>query len=104
MCENSQLKVTLKTVTYDDIIYSLNEEEKTASIVKCNTKCKDIIIIPTFINHESEEYIITNILKYAFSCCYNLEKNSNLKISFSKFINRKHQNSITSHIYWRTSF
>lgn len=50
---------------YDDIIYSLNEKQKTSSVIGCKS-AKDEVIIPSKIQYESNEYIVTSISKYAF--------------------------------------
>ena len=50
---------------YDDIIYSLNEKQKTSSVIGCKS-VKDEVIIPSKMQYESNEYIVTSISKYAF--------------------------------------
>lgn len=68
--------IQIKRVDYDDIIYSINEEDKTASVIGCYTNNTEIII-PRLIKQESDEYIVTSISKGAF-------KNSSvLTIQFS---------------------
>lgn len=52
-------------VEYDDIIYLINQETKTACIIGSNSGFCDKII-PKSINKESEKYIITSISKNAF--------------------------------------
>ena len=52
-------------IKINDIYYQINEEEKTASIIKNDEKSNNILI-PRFINHESKEYLITRISENAF--------------------------------------
>lgn len=46
-------------------IHLKNDEEKKAGIIKCNYKTKELFI-PRSIIHESKEYDVTRIQKYAF--------------------------------------
>lgn len=61
----SDEKQQKKKIEQNNIIFSLNEEEKTADIVGINEKIIDLII-PKSIKYESKEYFITSILNGAF--------------------------------------
>lgn len=61
MCENS-----LNNCTKENIIYSINEETKTAKVIGTEILVYNIFI-PHSINHESQEYIVTSISRDAFS-------------------------------------
>lgn len=65
MNENQQLEIQDKRIEQDHIIYSLNEKEKTASVVD-NNKARGDIIIPKSIIYKTKEYIIVNILQCTF--------------------------------------
>lgn len=54
------------TVILDDLIYSLNVNEKTASVIGEKKKLKKDIFIPRSIIFEEKEYIITSISEKAF--------------------------------------
>ena len=60
MSENQSI-----TVEKDNIAYSINKQENTASVRYCNIKCFDFII-PRSIIYNSKEYIVTSILEKAF--------------------------------------
>lgn len=60
MSENQSI-----TVEKDNIAYSINNQESTASVRYCNIKCIDFII-PRSIIYNSKEYIVTSILEKAF--------------------------------------
>lgn len=57
--------ISIKRADYDDIIYSINEENKTASVIGCYTNYSKITI-PKSIQYKSSEYIVTSILRKAF--------------------------------------
>lgn len=54
-----------KKISINNIIYVLNEEEMTSSIIN-GRKGSGKIIIPRSINYENKEYIVTSILNRAF--------------------------------------
>ena len=68
MSEDQHLGST-KTIEIKKIIYSLNAEQMTASVVGLSPKSRYHIHIhiPYSINYNSDEYIITSISEYAFS-------------------------------------
>lgn len=51
--------------TINGIIYALNEEDKTADIIRCESN-KEIIYIPRSILYENLEYIVTGISESSF--------------------------------------
>lgn len=54
-----------KNVEYDNIYYSINKKEKTASVIYSSIlDC--YLIIPRSIKHKSKEYLITSISESAF--------------------------------------
>lgn len=55
-----KIKGSHEMVTYDGVIYTLNEYEKSANIVDFKKYVHEIII-PHFISHNSVEYVIKNI-------------------------------------------
>ena len=61
-----QLEMISKPIIQDRIIYSLQEDENTASIIGHNS-INDNIIIPRSIIHDTKEYIITSISDNAFN-------------------------------------
>ena len=61
MNENQPTKIPITRVEYDDVIYQINDDEMSASIIGCYTN-NGQIIIPRSIKHDSKEYIITSIL------------------------------------------
>ena len=65
MNKNNHSECPIKRVVHDNIIYTLNEEAKTASIIDYKVEIQDIII-PRFIIHESAEYLVIGILKGSF--------------------------------------
>lgn len=56
------------TFKQDELIFSLNEEDKTASIIGSQYPEKEICI-PRSINHESQEFVIKSIKEGAFRNC-----------------------------------
>ena len=68
----NQLKEHDKVISKDRIIYSINEEEKTAFLIKNESPIKDIYI-PRSIIYESQEYVIINIRRNAFRGCVTLK-------------------------------
>lgn len=54
-----------ETVKSNSIIYSINNEKKTASVIRAE-EARDEIIIPRLINYNSSNYIVTSILENAF--------------------------------------
>ena len=64
MSKNQQSNTPRAKVVKDRIVYSINEEEKTSTII--SYKPKREIIIPNTINYETKEYTVTNISKHAF--------------------------------------
>ncbi|KAK8840224.1 hypothetical protein M9Y10_031169 [Tritrichomonas musculus] len=54
-----------KKVTLENFYYSINEEDQTASVIKCRIDATEIII-PRSIKHELKEYIVTIISVEAF--------------------------------------
>lgn len=65
MNDNQPAIETNKKIRQEGLVYSINEEEKTASVIRYKSKKKELII-PRSIEHESNEYLITSISKYAF--------------------------------------
>lgn len=65
MIKNQQNKLN-KKITQDNIVYSINENEKTAWVVDNESAYGDILI-PHSIKHESNEYIITKICENSFA-------------------------------------
>lgn len=64
-----QLIGILENITVQNgILYSLDKEELTASIARCNSELfkNSDIIIPRSVNHESKEYVITSIRAGSF--------------------------------------
>lgn len=66
MNDNQPAIETNKKIRQEGLVYSINEEEKTASVIGYKSKKKELII-PRSIEHESNEYLITSISKYAFN-------------------------------------
>lgn len=58
-------KPQTKKIEENDIIYSLNEEEKTASIIGIN-KTNSEVLIPKSIIYQTKEYVIVSILEGSF--------------------------------------
>ncbi|KAK8870878.1 hypothetical protein M9Y10_008776 [Tritrichomonas musculus] len=54
-----------KEVILEYIKYSINEEEKTANVIRCQDNISEIII-PRSIKYESNEYVVTTISNGAF--------------------------------------
>ncbi|KAK8861169.1 hypothetical protein M9Y10_012864 [Tritrichomonas musculus] len=54
-----------KIVKEDNIIYCLNEDDKTANVIDNDKACHEIII-PRSIEYEEEEFIITAIKENSF--------------------------------------
>ena len=54
-----------KKITLGGIIYSINEEEKTAGVSGLNSESKEILI-PYSIIYDTKEYVITSILNSSF--------------------------------------
>ena len=52
-------------IKQDDLIYSINEDEETVKIVRCQ-KSNSELIIPSSINHESKKYYVVSISQFAF--------------------------------------
>ena len=65
MDRNQPLPTNMKKIEIDDFIYSINDEEKVAFIVKCDTLRRQIII-PCTIKYKSNEYVVKSILENAF--------------------------------------
>ena len=59
---NQQQESQTRTLEQDNIIYSINYEDNTASIIELHPTMYEIII-PRSINYESTEYTITSILE-----------------------------------------
>lgn len=59
-------------IDYDGFIFSLNEEEKTASLIG-NNNTKSEIIIPYSVIYERQEFIVTNISEGAFKFSYGIK-------------------------------
>ena len=59
------LNLHIKITEQDSFVYSLNEQEKTASVISNKSQDTDIII-PRSINYNGQEYIITSISEDAF--------------------------------------
>ena len=53
-----------KIVMRDDILYSINETEKTANIIA--DSARGDIFIPRTIKYKTHEYVVTKILKGSF--------------------------------------
>lgn len=66
MSERQEKSDSNVTVEQDGIIYSINLNEKTASVAKCQSS-NDEIYIPRSIIYKSTEYDIIGILKESFS-------------------------------------
>ena len=56
----------LNNIAQDNLVYSLNDKEKTAKIIN-NNQANGDILIPRSIIYKSEEYIVTSIRKKSFS-------------------------------------
>ena len=65
MNDNQPAIETNKKIRQEGLVYSINEEEKTASVTKCQSNATEIII-PRSIKHKSKEYIVTIIASGAF--------------------------------------
>ena len=62
----SQLtELPVKKVEYGNLTYLIDEEKKLAYVSEYNKEYQDVII-PTSINYNSQEYIITAILTNSF--------------------------------------
>ncbi|KAK8884542.1 hypothetical protein M9Y10_043656 [Tritrichomonas musculus] len=61
----------MKPVVRNQVAYILNEQEKTASVTHSISANGDIIIPQTIYNN-SQEYVVTSILKRAFAETVNL--------------------------------
>ena len=66
MSENNPSKAPCQKITQGFIEYSINEEEKTASITECRYNVTELHI-PRSIKYKSNEYIVTSISNYAFA-------------------------------------
>ena len=68
MCEKEEVQLYQRAVFYNNFEYLINNEDKTASVIKyCHTrKYIEDEVIPRSININSTEYIITSISKDAF--------------------------------------
>lgn len=55
----------IKIVKEDNIIYCLNEDDKTANVIDNDKACHEIII-PRSIEYEEEEFITTAIKENSF--------------------------------------
>ncbi|KAK8892795.1 hypothetical protein M9Y10_030038 [Tritrichomonas musculus] len=90
-------------VKYNNIIFSLNEKEKTASVIGYLSNHYDIFI-PQSIKNNDQEYIITSINESSFECSYissiKFPPNSELqKIERDAFKHTKIESiSIPSHV------
>ena len=66
MSKNHPIEIKSKRIEHDSIIYSINEEERTAFLISWKGY-SDHIIIPRSIKQETKEYDITNISENAFN-------------------------------------
>lgn len=71
--KNQTLQIEKKyNITHHDqtnsykLIFTLNNNSKTAYLIKCHTN-SDIVFIPRSIKHETQEFFITNICEKSFS-------------------------------------
>lgn len=64
--EKEQHRAVVESFQQGSIIYSINLEEKTVSVVASKAEKDENIIIPHSINYKSAEYVITSISNYAF--------------------------------------
>lgn len=55
---------SIKGTVIDDVGYSLNEVDKTATVILCPIRNIDV---PKSIKYESQEYIVTSIVGGAFT-------------------------------------
>ena len=60
MSENQREENQNQQLEQKGIIYSINEEEETTIVIGCNSR-NEIIIIPSYVNHESKKYDVTSI-------------------------------------------
>ena len=65
MSENFQSGSINKRIKVGNLIYSINQENKTASIINAISAIGNIII-PRSVTYESEEYLVISILESAF--------------------------------------
>ena len=65
MKNNQELEDSITKIEHNFITYSLNEIEKTASIIDCK-KNNISYFIPRSIRHKTKEYIIKSIEKVHF--------------------------------------
>ena len=56
---------SIKIIDQNLITYSINEEDKTASVVGSKSY-SDVIFIPHHINHDMQEYVVISISENAF--------------------------------------
>lgn len=68
----NQSKNAYETIKIDRIIYSLNQKESTATIIR-NELASGHILIPSSIIHKSQEYIVTIIGSYSFNNANQIE-------------------------------
>ena len=65
MNKNEQLEKINKQIELDNILYSINEEEKTVAVIGYKKEL-DNFFVPRFIVYESNEYIVKSINQEAF--------------------------------------
>lgn len=66
MNETKQNEKEKQIIILDNIKYSINEDQKTVSVIGSESSIKRIFI-PSSINYESKEYEVTSISKDAFN-------------------------------------
>ena len=69
MNNNDENKVQNREIELNNVIYSIDEKNKTASVERYNSNNKtsiNSIFIPHMIYHESKEYVVKSISKHAF--------------------------------------
>lgn len=72
MSQNQHSKITNKMFEIDDIMYCIDENNKTCSVFR-NKSEKSEIIIPSSIKYKAHEYYVTSIKEDAFFYCLNIK-------------------------------
>lgn len=67
MDQDQPIDPRILRIKQDGLIYSMQEEEKTANIIESKSTA-ELIQIPFSIKYKSNEYIVKSITKEAFQC------------------------------------